>query len=82
MGKAVKDAQPGIPADRLRRPLNLNVSQMHPPKVVLVSSRQYSSESDDVLLRELIEAKIELFCAVGRDAERWEDAMDWLCIGP
>ncbi len=28
----------------------------------------------------LIERKIELYCAVGTDCEKWEEALDWLCI--
>lgn len=54
---------------------------MHSRKVVLVSHVGYSGARDDALLRELIERKVELFCAVGVDAALWEDAMDWLCIG-
>jgi hypothetical protein len=54
---------------------------MHSGKVVLVSSAGYSPSRDDPLLRELIESQVELFCAVGVDAEKWEEALDWLCIG-
>jgi hypothetical protein len=52
-----------------------------PRKIVLVSTSGYSAARDDPLLEELIARKIELFCAVGVDAEKWEDAVDWLCIG-
>lgn len=50
-------------------------------KIVLVSASGYSPERDDALLRDLLAARIELFCAVGIDAEKWEDALDWTCIG-
>ena len=48
-------------------------------KVVLVSHSGYSEEHN-ALLQELIENKIELFCAVGVDCEDWEDAMDCICV--
>lgn len=50
-------------------------------KIVLFSASGYRSERDDVFLRDLLAARIELFCAVGVDAEKWEDALDWICIG-
>lgn len=52
-------------------------ARMHAPRVVLVSTRGYDPERDDPLLQELIDSKIELFCAVGIDAGKWEDALDW-----
>ncbi len=55
---------------------------MHSRKVVLQSHSAYQAERDDPLLQELIRDRVELFCAVGVDAEAWEDALDWLCIGP
>jgi len=55
---------------------------MHPPKVVLVSTNGYLASRDDALLQELLDSRIELFCAVGKDAHQWEDALDWLCISP
>jgi hypothetical protein len=54
---------------------------MHSGKVVLVSSSGYLPKRDDPLLRSLIKCRIELFCAVGVDPEKWEEAFDWLCIG-
>jgi hypothetical protein len=51
---------------------------MHPPKVVLVSTSGYLASRDDALLQELLASKIELFCVIGRDAEVWEDALDWM----
>jgi hypothetical protein len=53
---------------------------MHPPKVVLVASRDYIAQCDRAFLLELINAKVELFCAVGQSAQNWEDEMDWLFI--
>jgi len=50
-------------------------------KVVLVSGRKYDASHDE-LLRELIERRIALFCVVGVDCERWEEAMDELVVGP
>jgi hypothetical protein len=50
-------------------------------KVVLVSKRGYDA-SHDGLLRSLIARKIELFCAVGRQCELWEEVMDALVVGP
>jgi hypothetical protein len=53
----------------------------HSGKVVVVSSSGYIPERDDALLRSLMESQIELCCFVGVDANKWEDALDWLCIG-
>ena len=50
-------------------------------KVVLVSTRGYDP-SHDALLLSLIERRIELFCAVGKDCELWEEVMDELVVGP
>lgn len=50
-------------------------------KIVLVSASGYRPERDDALLRDMLAARIELFCAVGVDAERWEEALDWTCVG-
>jgi hypothetical protein len=50
-------------------------------KIVLVSKSGYNSSHDE-LLRDLIERKIGLFCAVGQDCELWEDVMDELVVGP
>jgi len=52
-----------------------------PLKVVLVSSSGYSPSRDDAFLQSLVSRKIEVFCAVGVEADKWEDALDWLCIG-
>jgi hypothetical protein len=50
-------------------------------KIVLVSTSGYMPERDDQFLRDLIAARIELFCATGVGAKEWEDALDWACIG-
>ncbi|MES2582505.1 MAG: hypothetical protein V4627_07295 [Pseudomonadota bacterium] len=55
---------------------------MHAGKIVLVSKSAYTPEIGEALLRQFVEEKIELFCAVGVDAANWEEALDWLCIGP
>ena len=52
-----------------------------PLKVVLVSSNGYNASRDDALLQSLVSRKIEVFCAVGVEANEWEDALDWLCVG-
>ncbi len=55
---------------------------MHAGRIVLVSRSVYTPEIGDTVLRQFVEDKIELFCAVGVDAANWEDALDWLSIGP
>ena len=50
-------------------------------KVVLFSQGGYH-ESHDTLLQSLINRRIGLFCAVGKDCEIWEDVMDELVVGP
>jgi hypothetical protein len=50
-------------------------------KIVLVSASGYMPERDNAFLRDLLAARIELFCAVGVDAEKWEEALDWVCVG-
>jgi hypothetical protein len=52
----------------------------HSGKVVVVSSAGYAPERDDAPLRSLVESQIELCCFVGIDANKWEEALDWLCI--
>ena len=54
---------------------------MYPPKVVVVSTTGYLADRDNALLQALLDARIELFCVVGEDAQAWEDALDWLCVG-
>ena len=44
-------------------------------KIVLLSNKKYSEESDDFLLS-LINQGCELICFVGLDCESWEEAMD------
>jgi hypothetical protein len=52
----------------------------YPGKIVLVSASRYRPERDNAFLRDLLAARIALFCAVGVDAEKWEDALDWTGI--
>ena len=47
--------------------------------VVLVSESGYT-ESHEELLRRFIDEGVELFCAQGKECEKWEEAMDWLCV--
>ena len=47
--------------------------------VVLVSQSGYS-ESHKALLRQFIDDGVELFCAQGKECEKWEEAMDGLCV--
>lgn len=50
-------------------------------KIVLLSKSGYLPNRDDGFLHELLDNRIELFCVVGVDADKWEDALDWICIG-
>ena len=47
--------------------------------VVLISASGYS-EKYTSLLRRFIEEGVDLFCAQGKECEKWEEAMDWLCV--
>ncbi|MGD8910344.1 MAG: hypothetical protein PVI92_13455 [Chromatiales bacterium] len=47
--------------------------------IVLVSESGYS-ETQLPLLRQFIDKGVELFCAQGKQCEKWEEAMDWLCV--
>lgn len=49
-------------------------------KVVINSRSGYSPEHDQ-LLHNIIDAKVLLFCTVGKDCELWHDAMDELIVG-
>ena len=49
-------------------------------KVVLNSINGYSEEHV-TLLDSLIESKVLLFCAVGKDCELWREIMDELFVG-
>ena len=50
-------------------------------KIVLVSTSAYLPGPDDQFLRDLIAARIELFCATDVGAKEWEAALDWACVG-
>jgi len=47
-------------------------------KVILISKSGYSP-GQDPLLESILNDGLILFCAVGKDCEKWEDAMDFLC---
>ncbi len=49
----------------------------HAKKIILVSD-SVDTRNGDLLLRELFDDRIELFCAVGKGAHAWEDAMSWI----
>ncbi|BCE00919.1 DUF7684 family protein [Marinicellulosiphila megalodicopiae] len=49
-------------------------------KVVLISESGYDPKHDELLLT-FLDDKVELFCAVGKDCEVWENVMDELAIG-
>lgn len=49
-------------------------------KVVLVSHGGYRPEHE-ALLGDLLQRRIEIFCAVGKDCRRWEDMMDAMAVG-
>jgi len=49
-------------------------------RVILNSKTDYSAQHDQ-LLNDLIEAKVLLFCAVGKDCEMWHDIMDEILVG-
>ncbi len=51
----------------------------HAKKIVLVAETGDVTDRDR-LLRELFDARIELFCAFGIDAQEWEDCMDWIVV--
>ena len=51
----------------------------HARKIILVSESG-DTRNRDQLLRELFDDRIELFCAVGKDAHDWEDAMSWIVV--
>ncbi len=53
---------------------------MKAKKTVLISESGYDKKHDR-LLESLLDEGYELFCAVGRDCELWEDAMDEICVG-
>ena len=49
-------------------------------RVVLYSLSGYNQKHDSIL-ENLIDEKILLFCAVGKDCELWHDIMDELFVG-
>lgn len=53
---------------------------MEDKKFVLISNSGYSTDHDS-LLSSLLDDGYELFCAVGKDCELWEEAMDEMAVG-
>jgi hypothetical protein len=49
-------------------------------KIVLISENGYNPEHDSLLMS-FLDQKIQLFCAVGKDCELWEEIMDELAVG-
>ncbi|WP_223669014.1 hypothetical protein [Kangiella shandongensis] len=49
-------------------------------RFVLISETGYQSEHDEIL-KAVLERGFELFCAVGKDCELWEEVMDELAVG-
>ena len=54
---------------------------MKPRKVILATNRRYSYHYAP-LLEELLNRRIELFCAWGAHCVEWESAMDLLVTDP
>jgi hypothetical protein len=50
-------------------------------KKVILNSKGGYSDKYDLLLNELIDKKILLFCTVGKDCELWHDVMDEFYVG-
>lgn len=50
-------------------------------KKIILNSKSGYSATHDALLNSLIDAKVLLFCAVGKDCELWHDIMDELFVG-
>jgi len=50
-------------------------------KKVILNSKSGYSKQHDRLLHELVEAKVMLFSAVGKDCEMWHDIMDEIFVG-
>ena len=47
-------------------------------KIVLLSRSGYVPERDEDFLRRLCSDGIRLFCVLGADADKWEEALDWI----
>lgn len=48
-------------------------------KIIVVSDSNYGNQYGDILVY-LLKRKIELFCIVGTDSSKWEEALDFMCI--
>ena len=53
---------------------------MEAKKVILFSINGYN-EKHNALLQHLIDEKILLFCAIGKDCELWHDIIDEIYVG-
>ena len=51
----------------------------HAKKVVLVAEHNDAPRRDNPL-QELFNDRIELFCAVGKFADGWEEALAWIAV--
>lgn len=49
-------------------------------KLILVSESGYN-EQHDRFLQSILDEGYELFCAVGKDCELWEEIMDEIAVG-
>jgi hypothetical protein len=53
-----------------------------PAKKIVLHSHVPYNRGHNALLEQLLRRGVVLFCTVGVDCGRWEEAMDWTCIGP
>lgn len=53
----------------------------YPIKKIVLNSISGYDRKHDALLQNLIDEKVLLFCAVGKDYELWHDIMDELFVG-
>lgn len=49
-------------------------------KVVLYSQNGYDAKHDEIL-EKIMDEKVLLFCAVGKDCKLWHDVMDEMIVG-
>lgn len=63
-----------------KKPVMQALNVMSNLKFVLISDTGYNKDHNK-LLQSLLDQGYELFCAVGKDCEQWEEAMDELAIG-
>ena len=68
------------PAAKCARNLISCSMAMMNKKFVLISDTGYDS-MHDALLESILDDGYELFCAVGKDCELWEEIMDEIAVG-